>query len=129
MTRFEIKRHKVTARRIMRWRRTSKRRSLWRTRQFWPMCYGSGFESGKVGNNMDDPRMPIMTFRKSYAPLRGVDIIEVWWGDRFIATITPGPSSIASFTVVSKYLDLDRLVLDPKEPPALAVSFDLDRDA
>lgn len=70
-----------------------------------------------------------MTFRKSHAPLRGVDIIEVWWGDRFIATITPGPDSIVSFTVISKYLALDRLVLDPKEPPALGVTFDLDHDA
>lgn len=74
-------------------------------------------------------RMPIVTFRKSYAPLRGVDIIEIWWGDSFIATIAPGPSSIASFTVVSKYLDLDHLVLDTNEPPALGVTFDLDHDA
>ena len=77
---------------------------------------------------MDDPRM-LMTFRKSHSPLRGVDIIEVWWGDRFIATITPGPDSIVSFTVISKYLDLGRVVLDPAEPPGLAVIFDLDRDA
>ena len=69
----------------------------------------------------------MITFRKAHAPLRGVDIIEVWSGDRFIATITPGPDSIASVTIISKYLDLGKLVADPKEPPAIAVLFDLNR--
>lgn len=69
-----------------------------------------------------------MTFREAVSTTRDVRIIEVWWGNLLIATINPiqaGP--VVGINVISKYLDLGRVVLDPAEPPGLSVIFDLDR--
>lgn len=73
--------------------------------------------------------MAEMTFRTVTSTTRDVPIIEVWYGNTFVATICPSPPGIpgVAFSVVSKYLDPDGLVLDRDEPPALAVTFDLER--
>ena len=75
--------------------------------------------------------MPIVTFREGRSTTRDVRIIEVWYGNRFVATISPvdAGGNVVALNVISKYLDLGRVVLDPAEPPGLAVIFDLDRDA
>jgi hypothetical protein len=67
----------------------------------------------------------MMTFRPSVSVTRGVPIVEVWWGDLFIATICPPApgTDLAAFTVVSKYLG--EVVRDDDAPPAVVIGFDL----
>jgi hypothetical protein len=69
--------------------------------------------------------MTMMTFRPSVSMTRGVPIVEVWWGDRFIATICPPPegSDLAAFSIVSKHINA--VVHDKGEPQAVVIGFDL----
>ncbi len=61
---------------------------------------------------------------------RDVQVIEVWYNDKFVATICPPPRGLkdmAALTIVSKHLrnDPNGIFIEvQKEPPVLFVRFD-----
>ena len=60
--------------------------------------------------------------------VRDVDVVEVWFGDIFIATIAPAPPGAVGVSIFSKYLNPLQAFADlGKTPPAMFVPFDLDR--
>jgi len=63
--------------------------------------------------------------------VRDVDVVEVWFGDKFLATIVPPPPEMgetAGVTIVSFYLDARKAFADlGKKPPAMFIPFDLEK--
>lgn len=65
----------------------------------------------------------MITFVQSISLTRGVPVVEVWYGDRFIATICPPPldNDRAAVTIISKHLDT--VIRDDNAPAAVLVTF------
>ena len=55
---------------------------------------------------------------------RDVEVVEVWFGDRLIATIVPSLDDMAAVTIVSKHLDPGNAIIDmAQEPPTILIPF------
>jgi len=68
----------------------------------------------------------MISFRVTRHHLREIDVVEVWHGDNFIATICPPPpgDNRAALTVISKHIKPGEVIIDDtKEPTVVMVPF------
>ena len=69
----------------------------------------------------------MIRFKVSRHIFRDIEVVEIWWKDRFIATVVPPPDGYggAAVTIVSKHIQTDKVVIDDtKDPRVVMVTFD-----